>query len=297
MVGRNILSNPLSKAHNFLSPTRKTLNLLDPVSINLFLQKNKIEFVIHSAGIVGGIEANIQSPVRYLVENSQMGMNLVNACASHGITNFMNLGSSCMYPAYFPQPLSEQDLLQGLLEPTNEGYALAKILVTKLCEFVSNQNKYLSYKTVIPCNLYGPHDNFSYNSSHMIPAVIRKIHNAITQKENNIQIWGDGQARREFMNVKDFSNFIFYAIENFQTMPQNLNVGLGYDYSINNYYEIIAEQLGFLGKFSHDLSKPVGMHQKLLNIEKLKTFGWSHKVSLEDGIQDAYKFFKEKYVN
>jgi nucleoside-diphosphate-sugar epimerase len=291
MVGQNIFHNLQAAKYNFLAPNREKLDLLNTKQLDAFLLNNQIDLVIHAAGIVGGIEANMSYPVKYLVENSQMGLNLVNACKKSKIKNFLNLASSCMYPKDHTQPLSEEMILQGSLEPTNEGYALSKILITKLCEYISLENDFL-YKTVIPCNLYGEYDNFSYDSSHMIPAVIRKIHEAKEKSIDNISVWGNGEARREFMYAQDFSNFIFFALENFIRMPQNLNVGLGHDFSINEYYQMIAKIIGYDGEFTHDLSKPIGMKKKLLNINKLTNFGWQHQFSLNQGIEETYKFYK-----
>ncbi len=292
MVGQNILQNTKSKNYNFIAPPKKSLNLLKTDEIHHFFQKHSIDLVIHAAGIVGGIEANISNPSRYLLDNTQMGINLINVCKKNKIKNLINLASSCMYPKDSNEPLTENMILSGPLEPTNEGYALAKILVTRLCEYISFDKKNFSYKTVIPCNLYGEFDNFKYESSHLIPAVIRKIYEAKKLSIDEISIWGDGLARREFMYAKDFSNFIFYAIEHFERMPQNLNVGLGYDFSINEYYQIISKIIGYDGKFTHDMSKPVGMKQKLLNIDKLNDFGWKSDFDINQGINETFQFFK-----
>jgi len=292
MVGRNILDNIKASDYEFLTPTRKELNLLNIDSINEFLKSLKPDMVIHCAGIVGGIEANIQYPVKFLQENLYIGLNIINASNSNNINSFMNLASSCMYPKDIKNPLMEDSILSGYLEPTNEGYALSKIVSTKLCEYISRENPVKKYKTVIPCNLYGKYDNFDDKSSHMIPAVIKKLHLAHMNKSNNVNIWGDGESRREFMCASSFSDFIFHAIENFNNMPQNLNVGLGIDYSINEYYEVIAKTIGYEGKFKNDLTKPSGMKQKLVDISKLQSFGWDNKISLQDGIIETYKYFK-----
>jgi len=196
-----------------------------------------------------------------------------------------------MYPRNSEIPLSEDQILTGELEPTNEGYALAKISTTKLCEFINKEDSSLSYKTVIPCNLYGKYDNFNKNSSHMIPGVISKIHRAKINNFQSVDIWGDGLSRREFMYTADFADFIYFAIKNFDKMPQNINVGIGEDFSINEYYKIIADVIGFKGKFKNDLSKPIGMKKKLIDNKKLKKFGWSHKTSLKIGIKETYNYF------
>lgn len=295
MVGQNIITNSLAANYSFITPSSKELNLLNYTELDKFFNQHSIDFIIHAAGIVGGIEANMTAPMKYLTENTQMGMNLVNICVKHKVKSFLNLASSCMYPKDLVQPLSEDMLFTGLLEPTNEGYAIAKLAVTKLCEYVTNEMPEFLYKTLIPCNLYGKYDNFSYSSSHMIPGVIRRIHDAKITNVDHILIWGDGQARREFMYAGDFANFIFFAIESFDRIPQNLNVGLGYDFSIKEYYKIIADEIGFDGKFRHDYDRPIGMKQKLLNIQALLDLGWKHELSVKQGIKETYQFFLESH--
>ena len=293
MVGKNILDHAESKNYRILAPTKSELNLLKYTDVETFIAKNKPDLIIHAAGVVGGIEANIKQPVKFLVENLQMGMNILNASKINKVKKFINLSSSCMYPRNSEKALTEDQLLMGELEPTNEGYALAKCSITKLCEYFNREDNSLLYKTVIPCNLYGRYDNFDLKTSHMVPGVIRKIHEA---KENNlttVNIWGNGLARREFMYTADFADFIYYSINNFKKMTQNINVGIGLDYSINEYYKIIADVIGFKGKFKNDLSKPVGMKKKLIDNKKLNKFGWSHKTSLESGIKQTYKYFIE----
>lgn len=293
MVGRNIAENTDMSHFNLLTPSRQELNLLDRSSVDSYMQSHKPDFIIHCAGIVGGIQANIAHPVQFLVDNTQMGINIIMAAKDAGITKFINMSSSCMYPRHAPNPLSEELVLQGELEPTNEGYAIAKITSTRLCEYIHRENSSYQYKTIIPCNLYGKYDKFDPKHSHMIPAVIKKIADAVQEGKNEIDIWGDGKARREFMYAEDLADFVFYAINNFDRMPQNINVGLGHDYTINEYYKTIAKVIGFTGNIVHDLSKPIGMKQKLIDDTKLKTFGWHHKTSLEDGIKKTLDYYHE----
>lgn len=297
MVGRNILEVAKQYTHEFLAPSSKELNLLDANSVEEYLTEHMPDMIIHAAGIVGGIQANMAQPVKYLVENMQMGLNILTAANNASITRFLNLSSSCMYPRDALNPLSEDLILKGELEPTNEGYALAKVTSTRLCEYISKENPERTYKTIIPCNLYGCFDKFDPSHSHMIPAVIRKIHEAKKANLAEIDIWGDGEARREFMYAEDLANFVFYAIGHFKQMPQNLNVGLGADYTINEYYQAIANVVGYTGRFKHDLSKPVGMRQKLIDDTKLKAFGWTHSTSLEAGIEKTYQFYLNEYGN
>jgi GDP-L-fucose synthase len=291
MVGRNIIEHPSASKHEILSPTSKELDLLDIRSVRDYIGINKPDMVIHAAGIVGGIQANIAQPVRFLVDNMYMGLNILMASKDYSVKKFMNLSSSCMYPRTAKNPLSEELILKGELEPTNEGYAIAKVTSTRLCEYINREDETYLYKTVIPCNLYGKYDKFDPEHSHMIPAVIKKINDAKKQNQASIDIWGDGLARREFMYAADFADFVYYAINHFEIMPQNVNVGLGHDYTINEYYQKIANAVGYQGEFNHDLSRPTGMLQKLIDNSKLKDFGWQYQTSLEQGIQKTYDYF------
>jgi len=297
MVGRNILAIAKDYQHVFLYPSSKELNLLNVDAIKRYMLQHQPDMVIHAAGIVGGIQANMASPVKFLVDNMQMGLNVLTASDDCNIGRFLNLSSSCMYPRDAINPLSENLILKGELEPTNEGYALAKITSTRLCEYICKENSTRLYKTIIPCNLYGRFDKFDPNNSHMIPAVIRKLDEASKANKKEIDIWGDGKARREFMYAEDLAKFIFYAIDNFEKMPQNLNVGLGTDFTINEYYQAVANVVGYKGSFKHDLSKPVGMRQKLIDDKKLLEFGWSHITELEAGIKKTYEFYLSENCN
>ncbi|PIK14707.1 GDP-L-fucose synthase [Halobacteriovorax sp. JY17] len=297
MVGRNLLENTKIQENEVLSPKSSELNLLDIDSVKSYLDKNKPDVIIHCAGRVGGIQANIKNPVSFLVENMDMGRNLVIAARDAKIKKLINLGSSCMYPREASNPLNEDLILKGELEPTNEGYALAKIVVARLCEYISKEDSSYQYKTIIPCNLFGSYDKFDPENSHMIPAVIRKIHEAKLNKESRVEIWGDGKARREFMLASELADFISFALENFEKVPNYLNVGLGYDYSINEYYEAIASIIGWNGEFFHNLDRPVGMKQKVVDIQRLTDLGWKSKVSLKLGVTKTYEFFMENYGN
>lgn len=297
MVGRNILENEAISKYKILSPCRKELDLLSFASVDKYIKANNPDFIIHAAGKVGGIQANMAYPVSFLIDNLDIGRNIILAAKSNNVKNLINLSSSCMYPRDAKNPLSEDLILKGELEPTNEGYAIAKIMSTRLCEYIHKEDNSFNYKTIIPCNLYGRFDKFEPAHSHMIPAVIKKIDDAKMKGLDEIDIWGDGTARREFMYAGDLADFIGYAIDNFNKMPQNLNVGLGQDYSINEYYEIIADVIGFNGGFIHDLSKPIGMKQKLIDDTKLLEFGWSFKTTLREGIEQTYDYYKKTSRN
>ncbi|MCF6764284.1 GDP-L-fucose synthase [Thiotrichales bacterium 19S3-7] len=292
MLGRNILEHAKTKQYQIFSPTSEVLDLLDSQAIVKYLEENQIEFVIHCAGVVGGIQANIKDPVTYLNNNLLMGVNLINAAFKANIQGFLNVGSSCMYPKDYMNPLKESYLLQAPLEPTNEGYALAKIVTAKLCEYYSLQYG-LAYKTVIPCNLYGRWDKFSDQHSHMLPAVIKKIYHAQDKKLSHVDIWGSGKVRREFMYAGDCADAILFCIEKFDQLTHYTNIGLGFDYSINEYYQIIAKILGYQGEFKHDLTKPEGMKQKLVDVTKIKQLGWQPLTSLEAGISKTVDFYKK----
>ena len=297
MVGKNIAEYKDAQKYTLLSPSSKELNLLNRLSVDEYIKLNMPDIIIHCAGIVGGIQANMANPVQFLVDNTQMGLNIIMASKEAGIKKFINMSSSCMYPREAINPLGEELILKGELEPTNEGYALAKITSTRLCEYINKEDDSFKYKTVIPCNLYGKYDKFDPKHSHMLPAVIKKIHEAKINNQEELDIWGDGTARREFMYAEDLADFIYFALENFESMPQNINVGLGKDYTINEYYKAIAEVIGYKGDFVHDLTKPIGMKQKLIDDAKLTAFGWKYKTSLNDGIKKIYEYYLNEVEN
>ena len=234
MVGSNII-DVAPNGYELITPKLEELNLLNFDEIDAFISQKKPDIIIHTAGIVGGIQSNIAHPVKYLVENTELGKNLLLAAKKNNVYKMINLGSSCMYPKEAKNPLKEELILKGELEPTNEGYAIAKIYTQRLASYINRENGDFNYKTIIPCNLYGKWDKFDPKHSHMLPAVIRKIHNAKEDNLSEVEIWGDGEARREFMFASDLADFIWYAIDNFITMPDLMNVGLGYDHTINEY--------------------------------------------------------------
>ena len=297
MVGRNILEHKKISSFEVLTPSSKELNLLNYAHTEEYILNNKPDFIIHAAGRVGGIQANIASPVNFLIENIDMGRNLIMAAKKNQIKKLLNLSSSCMYPKNARNPLSEDLILKGELEVTNEGYALAKIFATRLCEYINKEDNSFKYKTAIPCNLYGRYDKFSPKHSHMLPAVIKKLHEAKQADNLQTDIWGDGTAKREFMYAGDFADFVIFALTNFSKMPQNINVGIGHDFTINQYYKIIAKVVDYKGTFVHDFSKPTGMKQKLIDNNKLKQFGWCHQVSLEEGIKKTYQYYLKEELN
>ncbi|MDR3312401.1 MAG: NAD-dependent epimerase/dehydratase family protein [Spirochaetaceae bacterium] len=293
MVGRNIIENPYMGQQNLLCPSSTELNLLNADDIIGYMRRHKPDMVIHCAGKVGGIQANMQDMYSFFTLNALMGINLVKTAKEQGIPHFLNLSSSCTYPCAHENPLKEDHVLEGKLESTNEGYALAKLSVQKMCEYISRECPGFQYKTLIPCNLYGRWDKFDEKNSHMISGVIKKIHDALKTNVREVVIWGDGKARREFMYAGDLAVCAAQAVQHFETLPVLMNVGLGFDYTINEYYETINKVLGYNGAFIHDTSKPVGMKQKLLDITRQTQWGFKPETSLEAGIGQAYQFFLE----
>lgn len=291
MVGQNIVESKDFQKYELLTPGRDQLDLFNYAKVSEYLKQHKPDFVINCAGRVGGIQANMANPVAFLVENLDINRNIILASREAGVKRMVNLGSSCMYPRDAVNPLKEELVLKGELEPTNEGYAIAKIAAQRLCEYINKEDSSYQYKTLIPCNLYGRHDKFDPKNSHMIPAVISKLHNAKIQKLPVVDIWGDGTARREFMYSGDLADCIYHAINEFSTMPSLMNVGLGFDYSINEYYKAAAEVVGYKGGFEHDLTKPVGMKQKLTSVERADKWGWKSKTTLQQGLEKTYEFY------
>lgn len=291
MVGRNLTEHSASGRYKVLAPASSEVDLRDHAATTAYVKSEKPDIIIHAAGRVGGIQANMADPVGFLVDNMDMGRNVVLAARDTGVPRLLNLGSSCMFPRDAPNPLIEEAVLTGELEPTNEGYALAKIVTAKLCDYVTRSDGNLSYKTLIPCNIYGRHDKFDPAVSHLVPAVIRKIHEAKSSNSSQVEIWGDGTARREFMYAGDLADLIWQAAERFDALPGMMNVGVGKDHTINDYYHTVASVIGWQGKFTHDLTKPAGMKQKLVSTVRQAEFGWQPKTSLADGIRQTYEFF------
>lgn len=295
LVGNNLIDAFSGSSFEYLAPTSQQMNLLNYAQTSLFIRGYQPDLVIHAAGIVGGIQANIREPVKFLINNLDMGKNLLMACVENNVKQVINLGSSCMYPRGHEEPLTEEMILNGELEPTNEGYALAKIVTAKLGEYIQKEHPEFAYKTLIPCNLYGKYDKFDPKHSHLVPAIIHKIHQAKLCGENTVEIWGNGQARREFMYAGDLASLVTEAIQRFDSLPSIMNVGLGYDYTINEYYQTAAEVIGYSGRFEHNLDKPVGMSRKLVSIEKQSAWGWKPAYSLKEGIARTYQYYLKEY--
>lgn len=295
MVGRNLLEYPGIEEFDVIAPRSSELDLCNFSAVQAYLQKHRPDMVIHAAGKVGGIQANMREPVHFLMDNLDMGRNIVWAAHQAGIKRLINLGSSCMYPRNHNEPLKEEMVLKGELEPTNEGYALAKVVTARLCDYLMREDANYQYKTLIPCNIYGRHDKFDPAHSHLIPAIIHKVHLAKLAGQTSVEIWGDGTARREFMYAGDLADAVLRAIKDFETLPTYMNVGLGHDYTINEYYQAAADVMGYTGSFVHDLGKPVGMARKLVSVERQLAWGWKAQNGLREGIEKTYSYYLKEH--
>lgn len=291
MVGRNLLEHPAIHRFEVLAPSSKDLNLCEFSAVQSYLHKHRPDLILHAAGKVGGIHANMREPVGFLMDNLDMGRNIVWAARQAGIKRLINPGSSCMYPRNHEQALKEEMVLKGELEPTNEGYALAKVVTARLCDYIVREDASYQYKTLIPCNLYGRHDKFDPVHSHLIPAIIHKVNQAKLSGQDTVEIWGDGTARREFMYAGDLADALMRAITHFATVPAYMNIGLGHDHTINDYYQATADVMGYTGGFVHDTSKPVGMARKLVSVERQTAWGWSARHTLREGIEETYRYY------
>jgi GDP-L-fucose synthase len=287
-VHRRLLKDGFSRV---LGRTRSELDLLDRRSVREFFDKERPAVVIDAAAKVGGILANNEQPVEFLLQNLTMQNNLVEAAADFGARKLLFLGSSCIYPKMAPQPIREDALLTGPLEPTNDAYAVAKIAGIKLCRSYAREYG-KNFISAMPTNLYGPHDNYDLRNSHVLPALIRKVHEAKQSGAKSITVWGSGTPRREFLHTDDLADACVFLLEHYD-QPDPINVGCGEDITIRELAETVCDVLGFEGSLEFDTSKPDGTPRKLLDISKIKSLGWSPKIPLREGIADAYRWFVE----
>ena len=296
MVGSAIWRTLSNKGFsNLIGASSKELDLRNQQAVRDFIAEEKPEIIIDAAARVGGILANNDYPYQFIMENMQIQNNLIDAALQNDVEKFIFLGSSCIYPKLAPQPLKENYLLTDTLEPTNEWYAIAKITGVKTCQAIRKQFG-KDYVSLMPTNLYGTHDNFDLNTSHVLPAMIRKFHEA---KENNhgpVTLWGSGTPMREFLFVDDMAEAVVFALEN--KLPDYLyNVGTGEDLTIKHLAETIQKITGHQGEIIWDSTKPDGTPRKLMDISKMHSLGWKHKVELEEGIQKTYDWFLENINN
>ncbi|WP_312396264.1 GDP-L-fucose synthase [Stutzerimonas chloritidismutans] len=299
MVGSAIVRRLRALGYdNILTAGRDELNLLDQQAVHAWFRSRAIDQVYLAAAKVGGIHANNTFPADFIYENLMIEANIVHAAHIHGVQKLLFLGSSCIYPKYAEQPMREESLLTATLEPTNEPYAIAKIAGIKLCESYNRQYG-RDYRSVMPTNLYGPHDNFHPDNSHVIPALLRRFHEAVQRGDEEVVIWGSGNAMREFLHVDDMASASVHVMEldqdiyqaNTQPMLSHINVGTSLDCTIRELAETIADVTGFTGRLTFDASKPDGAPRKLMDVSRLKSLGWEASITLEDGLRNAYGWY------
>jgi len=295
MVGSALVCQLESKGFlNLLVRNRSELDLRDESAIAKLFAEEKPAVVILAASKVGGIKANIDHPVAFLLENLQIQNNVMDAAYENGVRKLLFLGSSCIYPKFAPQPIPERALLSGPLEPTNEAYAIAKIAGIKLCQAYVREHG-ANFISMMPTNLYGPNDNFDLETSHVLPALLRKAHEAKTRKDRELIVWGSGKPRREFLHVDDLASACLLLLEKYDS-PEIINVGCGEDISIRELAELVCDIVGFDGQLSWDATKPDGTPRKLLDVTKLRALGWKPSIPLREGIARTYEWFLANYV-
>src|SRR5438132_10208 len=274
---------------NLVKRDRSQLDLADEQAVRNFFAQEKPAVVVFAAAKVGGIKANTDFPVEFLLDNLQIQNNIIRAAHENGVRKLLFLGSSCIYPKHAPQPIPETALLSGALEPTNEAYAIAKIAGIKLCQAYAREYG-ANFISVMPTNLYGPNDNFDLETSHVLAALLRKAHEAKARKDRKLIVWGSGKPRREFLLVDDLASACLLLLEKYDS-SEIINVGCGEDVSIRELAELICEVVGFDGDLAWDATKPDGTPRKLLDVSKLRALGWKPSIPLRDGIARTYEWF------
>jgi len=294
LVGSAIIRELKNQGYtNILTVDKKVVDLSYAYDTDIWFEKNKPDYVFLAAAKVGGIHANDVYPVDFLDQNLKIQGNVINAAHKHNVKKLMFLGSVCIYPKYAETPVKEESLLTGQLEPTNQWYAIAKIAGIKLCQAYRKQYG-CNFISVMPCNLYGINDNFHPTNSHVLPALIRKFHEAKVNNLKEVVCWGDGSPRREFMDADDVASACLFLMKNYES-SEPINISYGQDYSIKEIVNMIIEIVGFDGKIVWDTSKPNGTPKRLLDNSKLNNMGWKPKISLKEGIKKAYNWFDTIY--
>ena len=295
MVGSALICRLESEGFSNLPVRDKSkLDLRDESAVSTFFADEQPDVVILAASKVGGIKANNDSPVEFLLENLRIQNNVIHAAYENEVHKLLFLGSSCIYPKFAPQPIPETALLSGPLEPTNEAYAVAKIAGIKLCQAYAREYG-ANFISVMPTNLYGPNDNFDLETSHVLAALLRKAHEAKTRKDRKLTVWGSGKPRREFLHVDDLVAACLLLLEKYDS-PEIINAGYGEDISICELAELICDIVGFDGELTWDATKPDGTPRKLLDVTKLRALGWKPSIALRDGIAQTYEWFLANYV-
>lgn len=295
LVGSAIVRNLQSKGYtNIITRRHSELDLTDQQAVRRFFEEEKPEYVFLAAAKVGGIHANNTYPADFIYNNLMIECNVIKAAHDYNVKKLLFLGSSCIYPKMAPQPIKEEYLLSGYLEPTNEAYAIAKIAGLKMCQYFKKQygDNFIS---CMPTNLYGPNDNFDLQNSHVLPALIRKFHEAKVENKPYVEVWGTGTPRREFLYVDDMADACVFLMENYDG-DETVNIGTGEDVTIRELAKIVKEVVGFDGELKFDTSKPDGTPRKLLDVSKLNKLGWKYRVSLKEGIIKSYEWYKTNEV-
>jgi GDP-L-fucose synthase len=294
MVGSALMRRLAIEEVDVLTAGRELVDLRDRVKVRAFMESEKPDIVLLAAARVGGILANDSFPAEFLHDNLAIELNVIHEAHRAGVERLVFLGSSCIYPKFAPQPIAEEALLTGALEPTNEWYAIAKIAGIKLCQAYRRQYG-RRYIAVMPCNLYGPHDNFDLKTSHVLPALIRKFHEAKTERRDEVIIWGSGTPLREFLHVDDLADAVFFLTHHYDG-SEPINCGAGTDLSIRELAEKIGRIVGSEGQLAFDKTKPDGTPRKLMDSSKIAALGWKPTIGLEEGIADTYRWFLETLV-
>ncbi|MCA9214764.1 MAG: GDP-L-fucose synthase [Planctomycetales bacterium] len=290
LVGRAVVRAIQDRGHcELLTCDRSDLDLRDPAAVETWFSKNRPDLVIHCAGRVGGIQANANLPVDFFYDNAAMHMNVLHAAWRHSVSKLLFLGSSCIYPRDCPQPIREEYLLTGPLEPTNEAYALAKVTGVRSCQYYREQYG-CNFVAAMPTNLYGPFDNFDLETSHVLPALIRKFHDAKLRGEPDVVVWGTGTARREFLHVDDLAEACLFLMDTYNEAAP-INIGTGVDISIGELAQLVRSIVYPTARIVLDASRPDGTPRKLLNMDRLHGLGWRHRIKLQEGIRDTYDWF------
>ena len=295
MVGSAVMRRLKTEAFsNVVTRERAQLDLTNESAVAKFFERERPHIVLVAAAKVGGIKANNDYPVEFLVENLRIQNNVIRSAYENGVRKLLFLGSSCIYPKFAPQPILESTLLSGPLEPTNEAYAIAKIAGIKLCQAFSREYG-ANFISAMPTNLYGPNDNFDLETSHVLAALLRKAHEAKTRNDRKLVVWGTGKPRREFLHVDDLAAACLLLLEKYDS-PEIINVGCGEDISIGELAELICEIVGFDGQLAWDTTKPDGTPRKLLDVSKIRALGWRPAITLRNGIKGTYDWFVANFA-
>ena len=293
MVGRSLVARLRRDGYeNLLTPPSRQVDLRDQTAVDRYFSAHKVDYVFHLAGHIGGIGASVTYPVEFLYENMMISLHVINAARRAGVSKLVYLSSSCVYPRDCPQPMKEEDILTGAFEPTNEGYAIAKVAAMKLCEY-ANREYGANFINLMPCNLYGSGDHFEPEKSHVVSALIYKFHEAKRKRLSAVEVWGTGNTRRELLFVDDLADAMVFFMNNRDAKDVGpfVNIGLGEDVAIRDLAAAIKDIVGYTGEISYDPSKPDGMPRKLMDVTRAARLGWRAKVKIDEGLKLTYDWF------